>query len=73
MSKDNFIKMDAVVLDVLPGSHYLCKLENSVEIRAIVSGRMRINKIHILPGDKVTIEISPYDLSLGRIVFRCKD
>lgn len=73
MSKDNFIKMDAVILEVLPGSHYSCKLENGVVIRAMISGKMRMNRIRILPGDKVTVEISPYDVSLGRIVYRSKD
>lgn len=73
MSKDNFIKMDAIITDVLPGSHYACKLENGITIRATISGKMRMNRIRILPGDKVAVEISPYDVSMGRIVYRSKD
>ena len=68
MNKDDFIKMEAVVEEVLPSSHYNVKLENGVIIRATVSG-----KIRILPGDRVNVEMSPYDLTLGRIVYRFKD
>lgn len=73
MNKDDFIKMEAVVEEVLPFSHYNVKLENGVIIRATVSGKMRMNKIRILPGDRVNVEMSPYDLTLGRIVYRFKD
>ncbi len=73
MSRDDFIKMEAVVTDVLPGSHYSVKLENGVTIRATVSGKMRMNRIRILPGDRVTVEISPYDVTMGRITYRFKD
>ncbi len=73
MNKDDFIKMEAVVEEVLPSSHYSVKLENGVIIRATVSGKMRMNKIRILPGDRVNVEMSPYDLTLGRIVYRFKD
>lgn len=73
MNKDDFIKMEAVVEEVLPSSHYIVKLENGVIIRATVSGKMRMNKIRILPGDRVNVEMSPYDLTLGRIVYRFKD
>ena len=73
MNKDDFIKMEAVVEEVLPSSHYSVKLENGVIIRATVSGKMRMNKIRILPGDRVNVEMSPYDLTLGRIVSRFKD
>lgn len=73
MNKDDFIKMEAVVEEVLPSSHYNVKLENGVTIRATVSGKMRMNKIRILPGDRVNVEMSPYDLTLGRIVYRFKD
>ena len=73
MNKDDFIKMEAVVEEVLTSSHYNVKLENGVIIRATVSGKMRMNKIRILPGDRVNVEMSPYDLTLGRIVYRFKD
>lgn len=73
MSREDFIKMEAVVEEVLPSSHYNVKLENGVIIRATVSGKMRMNKIRILPGDRVNVEISPYDVTLGRIVYRFKD
>ena len=73
MNKDDFIKMEAVVEEVLPSSHYNVKLENGGIIRATVSGKMRMNKIRILPGDRVNVEMSPYDLTLGRIVYRFKD
>lgn len=73
MNKDDFIKMEAVVEEVLPSSYYNVKLENGVIIRATVSGKMRMNKIRILPGDRVNVEMSPYDLTLGRIVYRFKD
>lgn len=73
MNKDDFIKMEAVVEEVLPSSYYNVKLENGVIIRATVSGKMRMNKIRIIPGDRVNVEMSPYDLTLGRIVYRFKD
>ena len=72
MNKDDFIKMEAVVEEVLPSSHYNVKLENGDIIRATVSGKMRMNKIRILPGDRVNVEMSPYDLTKGRITFRYK-
>ena len=73
MSRDDFIKMEAVVEDILPASHYAVRLENGILIRATVSGKMRINRIRILQGDRVTVEISPYDVTQGRIVYRFKD
>ena len=73
MSRDDFIKMEAVVEDILPASHYAVKLENGLTIRATVSGKMRMNRIRILQGDRVTVEISPYDVTQGRIVYRFKD
>ncbi len=73
MSRDDFIKMEAVVEDILPASHYAVKLENGLVIRATISGKMRMNRIRILPGDRVTVEISPYDVKQGRIVYRFKD
>lgn len=73
MSRDDFIKMEAVVTDILPASHYAVKLENGVTIRATISGKMRMNRIRIIEGDRVTVEISPYDVTQGRIVYRFKD
>lgn len=73
MSKDNFIKMEGVIEEVLPNTNFNVRLDSGIVIRATVSGKMRLNKIRILPGDKVTLEISPYDLTRGRIVYRYKN
>ncbi len=72
MSRDNFIVIDAVVEEILPQC-YSVKLENGAVIRATVSGKMRMHKIRILPGDRVTVELSPYDLTRGRITYRHKN
>jgi translation initiation factor IF-1 len=68
--KEEAIRVDGVVTKVLPATMYRVKLQNGSEILAHISGKMRKNFIKISIGDKVTIEISPYDLSKGRIVFR---
>lgn len=68
-SKD-FIEMQAEVIELMPAASFKVKLENGHEILAHLSGKMRMNKIRILPGDKVKLEISPYDLNKGRIVYR---
>jgi len=70
MAKADAIKVDATVVDALPNAVFKVKLENGHEILAHVSGKMRMHFIRILPGDMVTIELSPYDLSRGRIVLR---
>jgi translation initiation factor IF-1 len=70
MTKKEAIKVDATVLDALPNAVFKVALENGHEIFAHVSGKMRMHFIRILPGDTVTVEISPYDLSKGRIVLR---
>lgn len=70
MSKQDFIEVQAIVSEVLPGYTFKVKLENGMVITATVSGKIRMNKIKILPGDKVTVDISPYDLTRGRITFR---
>lgn len=62
--------MDAEVLDALPNAMFRVKLPNQIEVLAYVSGKMRQNYIRILPGDRVTVEISPYDLSKARITYR---
>ncbi len=71
MSNDKeIIKLDGVVKETLPSTTFKVELENGHEILAHVSGRMRVNYIRLLPGDKVTVEMSPYDLTKGRIVKR---
>jgi translation initiation factor IF-1 len=68
-SKD-FIEMKGEVLELMPATTFKVKLENGHEILAHLSGKMRMYKIRILPGDKVKVQISPYDLSKGRITYR---
>lgn len=73
MSKADVITVEATVVENLPNTMFRVKLENGVVILASVSGKIRMNYIRILPGDKVTVEISPYDLTRGRITFRHKN
>jgi translation initiation factor IF-1 len=70
MVKEEPIKVVATVKEALPNAMFRVELENGHEILAHVSGKMRMHYIRILPGDKVTIEMSPYDLSKGRIIYR---
>ena len=70
--KDDVIEVEAVVLETLPNAKFKIQLANGAVIDAHVSGKIRMNYIRILPGDKVTVEISPYDLTRGRITFRHK-
>ena len=70
MAKEEPIKVMAVVKEALPNAMFRVELENGHEVLAHVSGKMRMHFIRILPGDKVTIEMSPYDLSKGRIIYR---
>ena len=70
--KDNMIRVDGVVIKVLPATMYRVRLENNHELLAHISGKMRKNFIKITAGDRVTVEISPYDLTKGRITFRHK-
>lgn len=70
MPKEDSIEMDGVVVDSLPNTTFKVKLENGHIVNAHISGRMRKHYIRILTGDKVTVELTPYDLSRGRIVFR---
>lgn len=72
MSKEDVIEVEAVVVETLPNAMFNVRLENGVVILAHVSGKIRMNYIRILPGDRVTVEISPYDLTRGRITFRYK-
>lgn len=70
INSKEFIEMQGEVLEVLPAATFKVMLENSHEITAHLSGRMRINKIRLLVGDKVRVQISPYDLAKGRITYR---
>ena len=72
MSKEDAIEVMATVIDLLPNAMFKVKLENNHEVLAHISGRMRKNFIKILPGDRVAVELSPYDLNRGRIVYRYK-
>ncbi|PIZ98633.1 MAG: translation initiation factor IF-1 [Candidatus Komeilibacteria bacterium CG_4_10_14_0_2_um_filter_37_10] len=69
-NKKGFIEVVGVVTELLPAATFQVKLENEHELLAHLSGKMRINRIKILPGDKVKLEISPYDLTKGRITYR---
>mgnify|MGYP002654323414 CR=1 FL=1 len=73
MSKEELVEMGGVVSEVLPQTRFRVTLENGVEVTAYASGKMRKHRIRILAGDHVTLEMSPYDLSKGRINFRHKD
>ncbi|MCC5828684.1 MAG: translation initiation factor IF-1 [Phycisphaeraceae bacterium] len=70
MAKEDKIQVEGEVVDSLPNAMFRVKLENGHQILAQISGRMRMNNIRILPGDMVTVDISPYDLTKGRIVYR---
>ena len=72
MAKKDNIEVFGTVLDALPNAMFKVKLENDYEVLAHISGKMRMNFIRILPGDRVRIELSPYDLSRGRITWRDK-
>ncbi|MCF0110440.1 MAG: translation initiation factor IF-1 [Erysipelotrichaceae bacterium] len=71
-NKQDVIEVDGVVEDTLPDAKFKVKLSNGLSILAHVSGKIRMNHIRILPGDNVTVELSPYDLTRGRITFRRK-
>ena len=72
MAKDDVIEVEGKVVDTLPNAMFKVELENGATILAHVSGKIRMHYIRILPGDRVTVEISPYDLTRGRITFRHK-
>mgnify|MGYP000133232179 CR=1 FL=1 len=72
MAKEDVIELEGTVLDALPNAMFRVELENGHKILAHISGKMRMHYIKILPGDKVTLEMSPYDLSKGRIIWRDK-
>jgi translation initiation factor IF-1 len=73
MAKTDVIEVEATVVEALPNAQFKVKLENGVIIMAHVSGKIRMHYIRILPGDVVMVEISPYDLTRGRITFRYKN
>ena len=72
MAKEDTIEMQGEVLENLPNATFRVKLENGHVVLGYISGKMRMHYIRILPGDKVTVELTPYDLTKGRIVFRAK-
>lgn len=72
MAREDLIEVEAKVIEVLPNTKFKVELENGHTVIAHVSGKIRINNIRILPGDKVTVELSPYDLTRGRITYRRK-
>ena len=72
MSKEDVIEIEGTVIEALPNAMFQVELANGRQILAHVSGKLRMNYIRIVPGDKVTVEMSPYDLSKGRITWRAK-
>lgn len=72
MSKEDIIEVDGVVVEALPNAEFIVELENGHRLHAHISGKLRMNFIRILPGDKVKLELSPYDLNRGRIIWRAK-
>ncbi len=72
MAKEEAITVEGIVLETLPNAMFKVELENKHQVLAHISGKMRMHFIKILPGDKVTVELSPYDLSRGRITYRSK-
>jgi translation initiation factor IF-1 len=72
MSKEDVIQMQGEIVETLPNATFRVKLENGHIVLGHISGKMRMHYIRILPGDKVTMELTPYDLTKGRIVFRAK-
>ena len=72
MAKEGVLELEGTVLEALPNAMFQVELENGHKILAHISGKLRMNFIKILPGDKVTVEMSPYDLTRGRITWRSK-
>ena len=72
MAKEDVIEVERTVVEALPNTNFKVELENGHQILAHISGKLRMNYIKILPGDKVKVELSPYDLSRGRITWRAK-
>ena len=72
MSKQDMIEVEGTVVEALPNATFKVEIENGRQIVATISGKLRMNYIRILPGDKVTVDMSPYDLTRGRITWRSK-
>ncbi len=72
MAKDDVIEVEGIVTEPLPNAMFTVELENGHKVLAHISGKMRMNYIRILPGDRVMVELSPYDLNRGRIIYRFK-
>ena len=72
MSKEDVLEVEGVILEALPNAQFKVERSNGHQILAHISGKLRMNYIRILPGDKVTVEMSPYDLTKGRITWRAK-
>ena len=72
MAKEDVIEVEGTVVEALPNTNFKVELENGHQILAHISGKLRMNYINILPGDKVKVELSPYDLTRGRITWRAK-
>ena len=72
MSKEDMIEVEGVVVQAMPNANFMVELEQGHKIHAHISGKLRMNYIKILPGDRVTVEMSPYDLTKGRIIWRAK-
>jgi len=72
LAKEEAIKIDGVIKETSPNATFIVRLENGHEVLAHISGKMRMHFIKILPGDKVSLELSPYDLTRGRIIYRYK-
>ncbi|MDZ7270445.1 MAG: translation initiation factor IF-1 [candidate division KSB1 bacterium] len=72
MAKEQPIRVDGTIIETLPNAAFRVELENGHQVLAHISGKMRMHFIRILPGDKVTVELSPYDLTRGRITYRYK-
>ncbi len=72
MSKEDVLELEGIVIDALPNAMFTVELENGHKILSHISGKLRMNYIKILPGDKVTVEVSPYDLTKGGITWRGK-
>ncbi len=72
MSKEDMIEVEGVVIEAMPNANFMVELDQGHKIHAHISGKLRMNYIKILPGDRVTVEMSPYDLTKGRIIWRAK-
>ena len=72
MAKEDVIEVEGTVVETLPNTNFIVELANGHQVTAYISGKLRVNYIKILPGDKVKVELSPYDLTRGRIIWRAK-